>query len=572
MRYTLLGLAWLLIPALAAAQDKPLLVPNIEGHTARVSRVRFTPDGRQLISVSQDKTIRIWDLNSGQTVRVLRPPIGPGQEGLLAAAAIAPDGKTLAVGGYPVGGGRLGFPVYLIELPAGRITRLLHGHKDSISDLAFSPDGKWLASTSYDRTLRIWKTDSEEKEKILEGHEHYLTGVAWSPDGKRLATGSFDRTGRIWSLADGQCDAVLKGHTREVHCVAWSRDGKWIATGGEDRAIRMWSPEGKPGKAFQNLGNRITSLTFTRLSKALLVTRGSPDSLDHTCSVLWHGTGEERTKFTKHTDTVTNGTLSPSGRLAATCGGFSHEIYIWQIADGALWNRLGGRSRGIMSAGWNRPGTVMAWGNTNKGSTLQANLPLERTFRPANLESDTPPDPTFRRAELNRGSLNLVLEEQQCRGPAAGRRGGADVQALRGRQPRAMLQLPDRRPRGRRRHHRPGAFRCDDRQVHPHLARPQRRSLGGGAGAQSSVSANRIAGPDRARLGCRGAVAAGNHRHRSDVDLGAGLAGGQRYPTEIARGPGSPAARGRSPGGRCRPGQPVRFRKGPEDRGSYGPD
>jgi WD40 repeat protein len=412
VRHVIIGLLLFHLPRIASAQDtlnQPVLVPSVAGHTARVNRVLFTPDGIQLISVSHDKTIRIWDVNGGQTLRVLRPPIGPGPEGLLAAAALTPDGKTLAVGGFPIGGGRLGFPIYLVELPAGRIARLLHGHKGPVSDLAFSPDGKRLASTSYDKTLRIWDIGSDEKEKILEGHEHYVNAVAWSPNGQRLATASFDRTGRLWSLETGECQAVLKGHTKEVHCVAWSRDAKTIATGGDDQAIRLWSPSGKPGQAFENLGNRITSLTFTLKSKALLVTRGSPDFLDHTCSMLSIATGAERLKFTKNSSTVMHGTLSPDGALAATCGGFAHEIYIWSTADGTVWNRLGGRSRGLLAAGWSRSGAMIAWGQTNKGNTLQANLPLERTFLPADLEFGAAPDAGFRRAELTRGSLGLAL-------------------------------------------------------------------------------------------------------------------------------------------------------------------
>ena len=70
------------------------------GHTARVRKVLFTPDGRELITVSDDKTIRVWDVASGEPLRVLRPPIGRGQEGMLYAAALSPDGRTLAVGGY----------------------------------------------------------------------------------------------------------------------------------------------------------------------------------------------------------------------------------------------------------------------------------------------------------------------------------------------------------------------------------------------------------------------------------------------------------------------------------------
>src|SRR5438105_2122004 len=123
MRRLFLVLVCSALPAAAVAQenpDPPVLVPNVGGHTARVNRVLFAPDGRRLISVSNDKTVRIWDVAAGRTQRVLRPPIGKGGEGELYAAALSPDGKTLAVGGFAVGRGRQGWPIYLIGLDGGR--------------------------------------------------------------------------------------------------------------------------------------------------------------------------------------------------------------------------------------------------------------------------------------------------------------------------------------------------------------------------------------------------------------------------------------------------------------------
>jgi len=128
--------------------DKPTLVLDAGGHTAKVTNVLFTPDGRELITVSQDKTIRTWDVATGEPLRVLRPPIGRGREGQLYAAALSPDGRTLAVGGFPPGWRDDGFPVYLISLSAGRIERVLKGHTEEIKALAFGPDGRRLASAS----------------------------------------------------------------------------------------------------------------------------------------------------------------------------------------------------------------------------------------------------------------------------------------------------------------------------------------------------------------------------------------------------------------------------------------
>src|SRR5271157_4535646 len=94
----LLGLAFSSVALAADTPEKPILVLDSGGHTAIVAKVLFTRDGKQLISVSWDKTIRVWDVASGAPLRVLRPPIGPGSEGMLYAAALSPEGRTLAVG------------------------------------------------------------------------------------------------------------------------------------------------------------------------------------------------------------------------------------------------------------------------------------------------------------------------------------------------------------------------------------------------------------------------------------------------------------------------------------------
>src|SRR5208337_4221165 len=264
----LLGLAFSSVALAADTPEKPILVLDSGGHTATVWKVLFTRDGKQLISVSQDKTIRVWDIASGAPLRVLRPPIGPIAGNQLIAAALTPDGRTLAAGGS---GWRLGeVPIYLIDLATGRILRVLKGHTSNVLSLAFSPDGERLASGSTDRTSRIWSAASGRCERVLEGHEDFVHDVAFAPDGHHLATASYDKTGRIWSLADGRCEAVLRGHEKEVQCVAWRPDGQVVATGGWDGSIRQWSPDGSALRRFEHLGGQISSLTSSADPQTLL--------------------------------------------------------------------------------------------------------------------------------------------------------------------------------------------------------------------------------------------------------------------------------------------------------------
>ena len=428
MKRIVLVLACLVLPGTVQAQDakdKPILVLDAGGHTASVHKVLFTPDGKELITVSNDKTIRIWDAATGEVLRVLRPPIGIGSEGKLYAAALSPDGKTLAVGGFTTDDRRV-VNIYQISLATGSLERILRGHVNSIAALAFSPDGKRLASGSGDKTARLWNIATGDCEQSLEGHTKGIYGVAFSPDGQQLATASYDKTGRIWSVKTGASEALLRGHDKEVRCVAWSPDGKTIATASEDYSIRLWDTDGTARRTFDKLGNEIASVTFTADSRQLLFTRGGAGSPDGGF-MLDLATGEERVRFMRHTTGVAHGTLSPDGKLAATSGGADNEIYLWKTADATMTLRLVSKGRGVWSAAWSRDGHAIAWGNRYEGSPLELNTPLERSFRLSDLEAGKTPDNSFRRAQPTHGGVSL---EAIGRPIVAVRRGGETTAEL----------------------------------------------------------------------------------------------------------------------------------------------
>src|SRR5262249_50218905 len=151
----------------------------------------FTRDGKQLVSASKDKTIRVWDVRTGEVLRVLRPPIGPGEAGTLYSAALSPDGRTLGVAGVGLREGEA--PIYLLAFADGRIENILRGHTGLVRDLAFSPDGRQLASGSYhDLTARLWDLASGACQHVLKAHTGGILGIAFAPDGRRLATASQD--------------------------------------------------------------------------------------------------------------------------------------------------------------------------------------------------------------------------------------------------------------------------------------------------------------------------------------------------------------------------------------------
>ena len=408
--------------------DKPMLMLDAGGHTSRVGTVLFTPEGRRLISVSQDKTIRIWNVQTGEMLQVLRPPIYPGGSGI---ADLSPDGSTLAFAGHGPETGT-NYWIYLIDLVSGRISRVLKGHSNNILKISFSRDGQWIASGSEDRTALIYRTETGKCEHVLRGHTHWVTGVAFSPDGRHLATSSHDESARVWTVATGQLDTILKEENSRlfaVTSVAWSPDGETIATGGMDSQVRLWGADGTAKKRYRQI-DIVRSVRFSADSREVLFT-------GQECGLLDVETGTVRVKFQNLSkgEYVPAATFSPDGKLMATGG--NGEVFLWSTTDGALVRRLAGRGQAMYGAGWSPDGSLIAWGTTphpsagtskrwakgeGRNEIMNAPHTLQRTFDISHLEFSGTPDDKFVRFKpspsdlavfkvINKGFVNIVIQD-----------------------------------------------------------------------------------------------------------------------------------------------------------------
>jgi WD40 repeat protein/serine/threonine protein kinase len=144
----------------------------------------------------------------------------------------SPDGKRLASAAGRVDAARKDGEVKVWDAASGKEILSLRGHTDLVQDVCWSPDGQRLAGACNDKTVRIWDGESGKEVLQLKGHTGSVSGVSWGPDGKRLGSASRDGTVRIWDTASGKEALCLRGHTGAVMCVSWSPDGQRLASGG----------------------------------------------------------------------------------------------------------------------------------------------------------------------------------------------------------------------------------------------------------------------------------------------------------------------------------------------------
>ena len=157
-----------------------------------------------------------------------------GHTAIVESVAFSPDGKLLASASCD-------HTVKLWNVADGREVRTLSGHTACVESVAFSPDGKLLASASHDETVKLWNVAEGREVRTLSGHTNGVESVAFSPDGKLLASGSYDKTIKLWNVADGREVCTLSGHTEGVESVAFSPNGKLLASGSFDKTIKLWN-------------------------------------------------------------------------------------------------------------------------------------------------------------------------------------------------------------------------------------------------------------------------------------------------------------------------------------------
>ncbi len=304
--------------------------------------VSFSPDGSTLASGNDNNTIKLWDVLTGECLKLLQ-----GHTDRVWSVAWSRDGKTLASGSDDQ-------TVRFWNIQTGQSVKTLSEHTDRVVSVAFNASGTVLASASEDRTIRLWNVSTGECLKTLSGHTGSVRAVAFGPDETLLASASEDRTIKLWNVSTGECLKTLSGHTSSIRSLSFSPDGEMLVSGSDDQTLRLWNVHaGEMVKSLQGHTNLVWGVSF---SPSGLLASGSEDQTLR----LWDAhTGQSLRTLQGYTNQVWSVALSPDGTILAS-GNEDRSVKLWSVLTKQPLQNLSGHSNRVRSVAFSPNGLLLA--------------------------------------------------------------------------------------------------------------------------------------------------------------------------------------------------------------------
>jgi len=267
-----------------------------------------------------------------------------GHTGWVSSAGYSPDGRfILSTSGDKT--------IRVWEAGSGALLHTLTKHMGTVFSAEYSPDGQFIVSVSDDQTLRIWEVESRALVQTLKGHTDRVTSAGYSPDGRFIVSASGDKTVRVWEAANGASLRTLERHTGAVWSAGYSPDGRFIASASEDKTVRVWEAgSGMPFHTFKGHTDGVNSARYSPDGRFIVSA-----SWDKTVRVWEAESGMLFHTFEGHTDGVNSARYSPDGRFIVSASE-DKTVRVWETESGMPFHTFKGHTKAVHSVGYSPNG------------------------------------------------------------------------------------------------------------------------------------------------------------------------------------------------------------------------